>query len=54
MKHTKEEVKFEHPAKGLNHCKDCVHWNAPNRCKIVEGKVMGVDWCDKWDNGREQ
>jgi hypothetical protein len=49
MKYTKEEVKFEHPAKGPNHCKDCVHWNAPNRCKIVEGKVMGVDWCDKFE-----
>lgn len=51
MKYTKSEVKFEHPAKGPNHCKDCAHWEAPNRCKLVEGRTLGVDWCEKFKAG---
>jgi hypothetical protein len=46
---TKIEVGFEHPAKGKQHCRECVHWQSPNRCKIVEGIVKGVDWCKRFE-----
>lgn len=55
-KFKKSEVEFEHPAKGKNHCRECVHFESPNRCAIVEGVVKGTDWCDKFEaksNGKK-
>jgi hypothetical protein len=44
---TKEQVGFEHPAKGPHHCWECRHFRG-NRCEIVSGAVAAGDWCKKW------
>jgi hypothetical protein len=46
---SKQEVHFEHPAKGMHKCYECVHFLLKKEeCKIVAGKVEKNDWCDKW------
>lgn len=46
----KTEVGFEHPAKGPDHCSECVHFEkrGPHTCEIVAGKIEGTDWCRKF------
>lgn len=51
--YTKDEVKFEHPAKGMDNCRDCAHFIAKDHlCKIVEGTIQPGDWCDKFKKVR--
>ncbi len=51
-KFLKMDVQFEHPAKGRDHCSECVHFIPEySRCRIVRGEVMGVDWCKKFKKG---
>lgn len=47
LKHAKSEVSFEHPAKGENHCGDCVHYRGgvAQKCSIVAGRIEPGDWC---------
>ena len=46
----KEDVAFEHPAKGMKQdCDECVHWDAPYGCYLVNGIVFCGDWCNKWE-----
>jgi hypothetical protein len=47
-KFTKAEVDFESPAGGKDQCRDCVHFEAPNRCEIVEGRIDPEDWCSRF------
>lgn len=44
---SKQDVEFEHPAKGDEHCNACRHFEIrhPEACEIVEGKIEGYDWC---------
>jgi hypothetical protein len=51
FKLTKDEVHFEHPAKGENRCGLCVYFigNRTQLCKIVAGHVEGKDWCDRFE-----
>jgi hypothetical protein len=45
----KEQVKFEHPATGMDICRQCVHFlKEKNRCEIVSGSVQPEDWCDRF------
>jgi 8-oxo-dGTP pyrophosphatase MutT (NUDIX family) len=44
-KRPKPDVGFEHPAKGTDHCADCTHFEAPDACELVEGRVQPRDWC---------
>jgi len=48
-KYTKLEVLYEHPAKGMDHCKNCIHFEAPKHCEIVEGIIHPEDWCKKFE-----
>jgi hypothetical protein len=47
-KFTKAQVGFEHPAQGMDHCRDCVHFRRPHGCQIVAGTVQAGDWCRKF------
>ena len=47
-KFTKAQVGFEHPAQGMDHCLDCVHFRRPHGCQIVAGTVQAGDWCQKF------
>jgi hypothetical protein len=44
---TKEEVKFEHPAKGKDHCKSCKFFRK-DHCAIVKGDIKPEDWCEEF------
>lgn len=48
IKFSKDQVDFEHPAKGPNHCGECKYFLG-GRCAIVSGIVMAEDWCKKFD-----
>jgi hypothetical protein len=48
VKFTKAEARFEHPARGLDHCSECKHWVAPSSCAIVAGPIAPEDWCRHW------
>lgn len=49
-KFTKTEVDFEHPAKGVNHCGECKHFevHGPKLCEIIAGTILPEDWCNKF------
>lgn len=44
---SKQDVEFEHPARGDKHCSDCKYFeiHGPQACEIVEGHIEGPDWC---------
>lgn len=42
---SKESVGFENPAKGPNHCSQCVYRDPPLSCRRVRGVVRAGDWC---------
>jgi hypothetical protein len=46
---TKQQVDFEHPAKGMHHCGECKHFIRGNACWIVAGVIKPQDWCSKWE-----
>lgn len=47
----KSEVEFEHPAKGSDHCGDCVHFEDGGTCAIVDGAILAKDWCKEFKGG---
>lgn len=49
MKLGHEEVDYEHPAKGKNHCGQCEHFIPANHCKIVEDPIRPEDWCKEFE-----
>lgn len=49
MKLTKIEVRYEHPAKGMDECKDCKYFLTPDRCRIVEGTIQPNGWCERFE-----
>lgn len=53
MKLSKHEVGYEHPAaKPQNHCGVCRHFEPPDQCEIVAGRIRPEDWCRRFE--REQ
>lgn len=59
-KFTKSDVGFEHPAKGEDHCGQCVHYEraryfgVSGGCAIVKGKIEPEDWCKKFEKMEEK
>lgn len=45
---SKVSVRFEHPAKGPDHCSGCKHFLGRGVCEIVAGLIAPEDWCDKF------
>jgi hypothetical protein len=52
-KYTKQQVSYEHPAKGDDHCSDCTHFRGHHSCAIVQGTILPEDWCDKFRSKKE-
>ena len=50
---TKEDVGYEHPAKGKDHCSNCINFNGPNSCEIVVGLIQPEDWCQKYEDKKD-
>jgi hypothetical protein len=42
---TKEEVKYESKATGMDDCDECKSFVGPNRCKKVAGEISPDGWC---------
>lgn len=49
----KIDVDFEHPARGRHHCGECRHFDAPEVCRIVAGRVLSRDWCKRFEDKQE-
>jgi hypothetical protein len=41
-------VQYQDKPKGDQQCDNCVHFEAPDGCKVVEGKVSPKGWCAIW------
>lgn len=50
VKQPQSAVDFEHPAQGLCHCSQCLHYRAVGgACTLVEGRIAPDDWCKLFD-----
>jgi hypothetical protein len=38
-------VQYQEKPKGPQECDTCLHFVAPNGCKVVEGKINPKGWC---------
>jgi hypothetical protein len=47
VKYSKKEVGYEDPAKGMDHCDDCRHYEGGS-CEIVSGAISREAWCRKF------
>ncbi len=41
-------VKYQDKPQGDQQCDNCIHFEAPSACKIVEGTVSPKGWCAVW------
>lgn len=50
-KFNKEDVHFEHPAKGMADCDECMYYLGEKamECTRVKGSVAPHDWCDQYN-----
>ena len=47
---TKKAVHFEHPAKGKERCRECMHfYTRTETCSVVAGEIRPQDWCDHFE-----
>ena len=44
-KATREQVKYQDTPKGKQECSNCLHFIAPDQCKLVAGKINPKGWC---------
>ena len=38
-------VQYQLTPKNKQQCDTCLHWVAPDQCKMVEGKIVPKGWC---------
>jgi hypothetical protein len=38
-------VMYQEKPKGAQQCDNCLHWQAPNACAIVNGPILATAWC---------
>jgi hypothetical protein len=38
-------VQYQQTPKNKQQCDACLHWVAPDQCKLVEGKINPKGWC---------
>jgi hypothetical protein len=41
-------VQYQDKPKGDQQCDNCVHWEPPGSCKVVEGSISPKGWCAIW------
>ena len=39
------DAHYQNQPKGLQRCEICLQFNAPNKCKIVQGPINPKGWC---------
>jgi hypothetical protein len=42
---SQQVVKYQDTPKGEQRCENCVHFEPPSTCKIVDGTVVAQGWC---------
>jgi hypothetical protein len=40
-----KDVEYQDQPKGTQRCDNCVQFEAPTACKVVDGKVSAQGWC---------
>jgi hypothetical protein len=45
QKAAKKIVQYQEKPKGAQECDTCLHFVAPNTCKLVEGPINPKGWC---------
>lgn len=38
-------VQYQENPRGDQQCDNCLHWEPPDACKVVEGKINPKGWC---------
>jgi hypothetical protein len=42
---SQKAVKYQDTPKGEQHCDNCLHFEAPSSCKLVDGAISPQGWC---------
>ena len=42
---SKSKVDYQEQPKGNERCDNCINFEAPSGCKVVEGEVSSQGWC---------
>jgi hypothetical protein len=45
---SKEDAKYQDMPKGQQSCAGCVHFESPNSCSVVQGKISPSGWCQRY------
>jgi High potential iron-sulfur protein len=45
QKVSQADAKYQGQPKGQQHCDNCINFQSPNACKLVEGDVSTNGWC---------
>lgn len=45
QKVSQADAKYQGQPKGQQHCENCINFQPPNACKLVEGEVSTNGWC---------
>jgi hypothetical protein len=45
QKVSQADAKYQGQPKGQQHCDNCINFQPPNACKLVEGEVSTNGWC---------
>ena len=43
-----EAVDYQNSPKGDQQCSNCLQFEAPASCKVVEGQIAAQGWCKIW------
>jgi hypothetical protein len=49
QKATKEATKYQDSPKDGQKCADCVYFQAPSACGVVDGKISPNGWCNLYN-----
>jgi hypothetical protein len=45
---SKDDVGYERPARGMDRCERCTHFEKPDQCELVRGIISPKAWCDRF------
>ena len=48
VRQSKKEARYQSRPKGRERCAGCVHFQGPNGCEIVEGRISPRGWCQNF------
>jgi hypothetical protein len=45
----KSDLQYQDTPKGDQHCDDCVYFQPPNACGLIEGEISPHGWCTAYN-----